>query len=119
MNYARPIERPQPDNANSARCLENRVIAPLHRHPILRGRKGNGLRDKHRFLDAFSRIAELSYGTRGTGNALVQGENLRVLNALQSRYAGRVRCVYIDRHITTRSVTSTTQTAGATERGWT
>ena len=39
---------------------------------------------------------ELSYGERGTGNALIQGENLHVLGALQSQYAGKVRCVYID-----------------------
>lgn len=47
-------------------------------------------------LDSFSRIAKLSYGDPGTGNTLIQGENLRVLDALQRRYAGRVRCVYID-----------------------
>lgn len=96
MTYARSIERTHPDNATRARCLDSRVIAPLHRHPVPQERTANGLRAEYPFLRAFSRIAELSYGASGTGNALVQGENLRVLNALQSRYTGKVRCVYID-----------------------
>lgn len=49
-----------------------------------------------RLLPSFRRIAALSYGDTETGNALVQGENLRVLTKLQNRYAGKVRCVYID-----------------------
>ena len=47
-------------------------------------------------LEAFSRIPELSYGESASGNALIQGENLRVLNRLQGPYTGKVRCVYID-----------------------
>ena len=51
---------------------------------------------ENRLLGSLSPIEELSYGERGTGNALIQGENLSVLNALQSRYASRIPCVYID-----------------------
>ncbi len=47
-------------------------------------------------MGSFSHIAKLSYGEASTGNALIQGENLRVLDALQRRYAGKIRCVYID-----------------------
>ena len=47
-------------------------------------------------LDSFAPVAKLSYGQSGTGNALIQGENLHVLDTLQSRYTGAVRCVYID-----------------------
>ena len=96
MNYARPIEKPQPNEATSASCLEGPAIAPPPRYTVLRERKNRGVRVENRFLGSFSRIGQLSYGESGTGNALIQGENLRVLNALQSRYTGRVRCVYID-----------------------
>ena len=48
------------------------------------------------FPDSFSHIAMLSYGERATGNTIIQGENLHVLNALQAHYADQVRCVYID-----------------------
>ena len=44
----------------------------------------------------FQRVAKLSYGTRDSGNAVVMGENLEVLEALRSVYEGQVRCVYID-----------------------
>lgn len=44
----------------------------------------------------FQRVAKLSYGTRESGNAIVNGENLEVLQALRSVYEGQVRCVYID-----------------------
>lgn len=50
-----------------------------------------------RLLSApFSRVRKLSYGERGSGNALIQGENLRVLRALEGVCSGEVRCVYID-----------------------
>ena len=96
MNYATPVEWPQPDNATSAPRLDGRVMAPLHHHPVLREHEKNGRQAAHRFLEAFSRIPELSYGESTSGNALIQEENLRVLDRLQGRYAGRVRCVYID-----------------------
>ena len=95
MNYASPPEGP-PDNRTKEHSPDSPLMAPFHRHRVLRERNGNGLPTTHPFLDTFSRIAALSYGEPGTGNALVQGDNLRVLNALESRYAGTVRCVYID-----------------------
>lgn len=74
---------------------EDAAVRPS-RYSVLRERKRKGARIENRCWASFSRIAELSYGESGTGNALIQGENLRALTALQSRYAGRVRCVYID-----------------------
>ena len=44
----------------------------------------------------FQHVASLSHGDQNTGNALIQGENLRALRALQPRLAGKVRCAYID-----------------------
>ncbi|MDP9236170.1 MAG: site-specific DNA-methyltransferase [Chloroflexota bacterium] len=42
------------------------------------------------------RQRELSSGDRGTGNLIVQGDNLAALRRLESSYSERVRCVYID-----------------------
>jgi adenine specific DNA methylase Mod len=39
---------------------------------------------------------ELSVGDPGSGNLLVQGDNLLALKALLPYYAGRVKCIYID-----------------------
>jgi adenine-specific DNA-methyltransferase len=39
---------------------------------------------------------ELSVGDPGSGNLLVQGDNLLALKALLPYYAGQVKCVYID-----------------------
>jgi adenine-specific DNA-methyltransferase len=44
----------------------------------------------------FQHISKLSHGNRNTGNALIQGENLAVLEALLPRFEGAVRCCYID-----------------------
>ena len=41
----------------------------------------------------------LSYGDLSAGNAIVQGDNLDALKSLLPYYAGRVRCVYIDKRI--------------------
>jgi len=38
----------------------------------------------------------LSVGDPGTGNLLVQGDNLLALNALLPYYAGQVKCIYVD-----------------------
>jgi adenine-specific DNA-methyltransferase len=38
----------------------------------------------------------LSVGDPGSGNLLVQGDNLRALKALLPYYAGKVKCIYID-----------------------
>jgi DNA modification methylase len=40
--------------------------------------------------------AELSVGDPGSGNLLVEGDNLLVLKALLPYYAGQVKCIYID-----------------------
>jgi len=39
---------------------------------------------------------ELSVGDPGSGNLLVQGDNLLALKALLPYYAGQVKCIYID-----------------------
>lgn len=39
---------------------------------------------------------DLSVGEPGTGNLLVQGDNLLALKALLPYYAGKVKCIYID-----------------------
>jgi adenine specific DNA methylase Mod len=38
----------------------------------------------------------LSVGEPGSGNLLVQGDNLIALKALLPYYAGKVKCIYID-----------------------
>jgi hypothetical protein len=38
----------------------------------------------------------LSVGDPGSGNLLVQGDNLEALKALLPYYAGQVKCIYID-----------------------
>ncbi len=40
--------------------------------------------------------AALSVGEPGSGNLLVQGDNLQALKALLPYYAGQVKCIYID-----------------------
>jgi len=40
--------------------------------------------------------AKLSVGDAGSGNLLVQGDNLLALKALLPYYAGKVKCIYID-----------------------
>lgn len=41
-------------------------------------------------------VAELSCGPADSGNLIVQGDNLHALKALLPRYAGKVKCIYID-----------------------
>jgi site-specific DNA-methyltransferase (adenine-specific)/adenine-specific DNA-methyltransferase len=41
-------------------------------------------------------VAELSGGAADSGNLIVEGDNLHALKALLPRYAGRVKCIYID-----------------------
>lgn len=41
-------------------------------------------------------VAELSHGDADSGNLIVQGDNLHALKALLPRYAGKVKCIYID-----------------------
>jgi len=47
-------------------------------------------------LAAFEHVTKLSYGEQSTGNTLIQGENLLVLEALLPRFEEQVRCCYID-----------------------
>ena len=39
---------------------------------------------------------EYSYGDPGSGNMLIQGDNLLALKALEQDYAGKVKCIFID-----------------------
>lgn len=41
-------------------------------------------------------VPELSCGPADAGNLIVQGDNLHALKALLPRYAGKVKCIYID-----------------------
>ncbi len=41
-------------------------------------------------------VPELSCGDAQSGNLIVQGDNLHALKALLPRYAGQVKCIYID-----------------------
>jgi len=41
-------------------------------------------------------VPELSVGDPGSGNLLVEGDNLQALKALLPYYAGQVKCIYID-----------------------
>ena len=41
-------------------------------------------------------VPELSCGDGASGNLIVQGDNLHALKALLPRYAGQVKCIYID-----------------------
>jgi adenine specific DNA methylase Mod len=41
-------------------------------------------------------VPELSVGDPGTGNLIVEGDNLVALKALLPYYAGQVKCIYID-----------------------
>lgn len=41
-------------------------------------------------------VPELSAGDAASGNLIVQGDNLHALKALLPRYAGQVKCIYID-----------------------
>ena len=41
-------------------------------------------------------VPELSCGDPDSGNLIVQGDNLHALKALLPRYAGQVKCIYID-----------------------
>jgi hypothetical protein len=41
-------------------------------------------------------VPELSCGDPASGNLIVQGDNLHALKALLPRFAGQVKCIYID-----------------------
>jgi adenine-specific DNA-methyltransferase len=44
----------------------------------------------------FVRVPELSYGRVGTGNVIVQGDNIDVLRRIAPVASGQIRCIYID-----------------------
>lgn len=90
MNYFMPDCEPQLDNATGL------VTGSPSRCNTLRDRESNTARARNLSFGSFSRINQLSYGEIEAGNALIQGENLLVLNALKEWYTGKVRCAYID-----------------------
>lgn len=45
---------------------------------------------------ALTRQPSLSHGDSGTGNWIIQGDNLAVLHSIRDQITGQVRCVYID-----------------------
>jgi adenine-specific DNA-methyltransferase len=47
-------------------------------------------------IAALRHVPKLSHGNIGTGNVLIQGDNLAVLEALLPRFGESVRCSYID-----------------------
>ena len=96
MTDARPAEKTLSEEATDSTYTEGYSPVPMPHASV--GRKGRkrGRRTENRALDSFSRIAKLSYGETGTGNAVIQGENLHILETLQKDYAGKIRCVYID-----------------------
>lgn len=49
------------------------------------------------------RDADLSTGDGGSGNILIQGDNLEALKSLLPYYRGQVKCIYIDPPYNTRS----------------
>jgi adenine-specific DNA-methyltransferase len=56
---------------------------------------------RHSALDFFEEpgffhVPRLSHGFRNSGNAIIQGENLAVLESLLLRFESAVRCCYID-----------------------
>ena len=48
-------------------------------------------------------VPELACGEPGSGNLIVQGDNLVALKALLPDYAGQVKCIYIDPPYNTRN----------------
>ena len=47
-------------------------------------------------VDKFAFVPKLSFGTSGTGNAILQADNLAALKVFAEFAVGKVRCVYID-----------------------
>lgn len=45
---------------------------------------------------SMQRVAKWSAGLSGTGNALIQGDNLEVLKLLAKTHSGKVKCAYLD-----------------------
>ena len=49
-------------------------------------------------------VDNYSYGDMTTGNMLIQGDNIDALKDLYPRYAGAVKCFYIDQILNTKSI---------------
>lgn len=96
MNYSRTIPRQKADEGKHQTRLEGTALTQRPRYTRPRNRTDTSVSAERKFLGDLARVAQLSYGESGTGNALVHGENLRILNALNCQYAGKIRCVYID-----------------------
>lgn len=47
-------------------------------------------------IGGLKHVRKYSYGEHGTGNAIIQGENLPILESLLPRFRSSVRCCYID-----------------------
>jgi len=45
---------------------------------------------------SLERVAKWSAGRHGTGNALIQGDNLEILKVLARTHSGTVKCAYLD-----------------------
>ena len=96
MSHATHAEMLQSRLELGVACLESSATVAPPRYNLVNNRENSGGNAGQLLLGDLSRIAQLSYGKTGTGNTLIQGENLRVLRTLQEMYNNSVRCVYID-----------------------
>lgn len=96
MNYARSLDRPLSDEALIAPRPDSATPSRPANHSLVSASRLNGAQVRNPLSGSFSHVAKLSYGERATGNTIIQGENLHVLKALQTRYSEQIRCVYID-----------------------
>jgi adenine-specific DNA-methyltransferase len=60
------------------------------------GKKAVENHHRHVAFHLLKAVPDLSVGGLGTGNLLVEGDNLLGLKALLPYYAGQVKCIYID-----------------------
>ena len=76
---------------------------------------------KHVPVRLLEPVPELSCGDPASGNLIVQGDNLHARKALLPRYAGQVKCIYIDRPATPATRAGSTTTTSAVRKsaaGW-
>src|SRR3989338_2138662 len=60
------------------------------------GKKAVENHHRHVPFRLLKEVPSLSVGDPGSGNLLVEGDNLLALKALLPYYAGQVKCIYID-----------------------
>lgn len=60
------------------------------------GKEAVEMHHKHVPFRLLEPVEELSCGDKDSGNLIVQGDNLLALKALLPRFAGEVKCIYID-----------------------